>query len=269
MKKNQLKLLIFSLILTSTIWVGCESKKESKDIAIVQIAEETTVETSWINPDAVDLLQRGTNFLSELEQFSVKTQSTYEDVLKEGYRVDFETSGKVIVNRPNQIRIERYGLRMHQIFYFDGESFALNNPYDKIYAVEPLSGNIEDMFHTARDKYGLGAPASDLIYNNSFSLLMQNVNFAEVIGKEMIGEVMCDHLLFIRTNVSFQIWISDKEPYLPYKYVVTDTSNKNLLSFATVMSNWDTAPDVSDEQFIFVPSADNNKIIFLETDPKN
>lgn len=275
MKINKIKLiprlLIFTILLTSAIWLGCDSKKSNKDtavseIAVDQVADEKALETNLINPEAMSLLKRGTNYLSGLNQFSVQTQSSYEDVLEIGYRVDFESSGNVLVNRPNQIRINQHGVGMHQIFYFDGQSFTLNNPNDKVYAVESLTGSIEDMFHLARDNFGLGAPASDLIYSNSFSLLIQDVNFAEFMGKEMIGEVRCDHLLFNRPDVSFQIWISEKEPYLPYKYVVTDTTDENLLSFTTIMSNWNTAPEISDDQFNFVPSKDISKIVFLPKD---
>lgn len=273
MKTKQLILrsgfLIITLFLVSFIWVSCEPKNTNEVPPLEVATEIETAETLTVDTEALGILERGLSYLGGLNQFSVLSQSTYEDVLDEKYRVDFETSASIKVNRPNKIRIERYGLEMHQLFYFDGNQFTLNNPYDKVYATEPLKGNIEDMFHHARDNYGLGAPASDLIYNNSYALLTQNVKSATVIGKEMIGDLMCDHLLFVRPNVSFQIWISESKPHLPYKYVVTDTSTPQLLSFTVLMSNWNIAPQLSDSLFQFAPTKDVKKIEFLKIDTNN
>ena len=273
MKTKQLILrsgfLIITLILVSFIWVSCEPKNTNDAPALEVATEIEASETLTVDADALGILGRGLNFLGGLNQFSVLSQSTYEDLLDEKYRVDYETSTSLTVNRPNKIRIERYGLEMHQLFYYDGKQFTLNNPYDKVYATEPLKGNIEDLFHHARDNYGLGAPGSDLVYSNSYALLTQNLLSATVIGKEMIGDLMCDHLLFVRPNVSFQIWISESEPHLPYKYVVTDTSTSQLLSFTILMSNWNIAPQLSDSMFEFVPTGDIKKIEFLKIDTNN
>ena len=142
---------------------------------------ESLLRRGRLTPDHLELLEEG--YLSGLDQFQVQTLNTYEDLLNNSIRVDYETSGYVTVDRPDKIRIERYGLEMHQLFYFNGNEFTLHNPYEKVYASEAHSGDIEDMFHLVRDTYGLSAPSADLIYPNTFELLMQNVNGAKVIGK--------------------------------------------------------------------------------------
>lgn len=255
--------LVFLVLFLSAGWLGCESKPPKEEVTTSE-PEVSTPVTLNIDDKAVSILKRGLNYLSELDQFNVTTQSTYEDLLYDQFRIDFESSGDVTVDRPDNIRIERYGLEMHQLFYFDGDQFTLHNPYDKVYATQALKGTIEDMFHVARDTYGLSGPSADLIYSNSFDLLMLNVNGAEVIGKEMIGDVMCDHLLFTRPNVTFQIWISESEPFLPHKYSVTDTSTSNLLSFSTLMTSWDLSPKISESMFQYKPAADTQKIMFLK-----
>lgn len=120
------------------------------------------------------------------------------------------------------------------------------------------------MFFFARDTLGLSEPVSDLLYPNSFSLLTQNVNFARVIGKEMIGDIRCDHLLFSCPGADFQIWIADTGNPLPMRYVVTDTSTPQLLSFTTVMRNWNIAPDISENTFNFTSPQGTTKINFIK-----
>ena len=217
-----------------------------------------------VDPKAVELFRGAMDYLSELKQFSVQAQSTLEDVINTGHRVDFEISSSVTVSRPNKIHIERHGLDLGQIFYYNGETLTLFNPSDKVYASEAAPGTIEDMFHFARDTYGLGVPVSDLLYSDAFTLLMEEVNYAALIGMEMIGEVQCNHLLFSRPGVDFQIWIANSGPPLVYKYVVTDTATPELLAFVTVMRNWNLAPSLSESLFEFVPPEGTEKIIFLE-----
>jgi hypothetical protein len=112
---------------------------------------------------------------------------------------------------------------MQQVLYYDGTTLALHNPTDKVYAIERTLGTIEQMFKFAQDSLGLFIPLSDLIWRDVFPLMIQGVTVAKVIGKEDIGGITCDHLLFSRPGVDFQIWIPESGQPLPRKYVVTDT----------------------------------------------
>ena len=86
---------------------------------------------------------------------------------------------------------------------------------------------------------------------------------AVVIGKSTIEGVRCDHLLFSRPGVDFQVWVADSGPPLPYKYIVTDTGLFSWMSISTVMSNWNTKPSLDDARFTFVPPEDANLIGFM------
>jgi hypothetical protein len=92
---------------------------------------------------------------------------------------------------------------------------------------------------------------------------MQDVTFAVVVGKTFIGGVRCDHLLFSRPGVDFQVWVADSDDPLPHKYVVTDTGTPGWVSVTTVMSDWNVAPAVGDARFNFVPPQGAKKIDFM------
>ena len=92
---------------------------------------------------------------------------------------------------------------------------------------------------------------------------MQDVNLAVVVGKAVIGGVTCNHLLFSRPGVDFQVWVADSGKPLPFKYVVTDTGIPNRLSVTTVMSDWNVAPQVDDARFTFVPPQGAKQIEFM------
>jgi hypothetical protein len=127
----------------------------------------------------------------------------------------------------------------------------------------PAPNSIEGTLDYARDSLGLIVPASDLIYSNAYLRLMKDVRLAAVIGKAVINGVACDHLLFSRPGVDFQVWVADSGKPLPYKYVVTDRVNPGKLSLTTVMSDWKLAPSVRESEFTFVPPKGAKSISFL------
>ena len=234
--------------------------------AIVPLAifsTELAAQTKAVDPAAVKILQRMTGYVGGLQTFNVHTRNTLEDELDSGHRVDFDISADVIIRRPNKLHAERKGDLIDQAFYYDGKTLTLYNPSDRVYATEPAPGTIEEMLDYARESLGLMVPVADLVYRNAFALLMQDVTLAVVVGKSVIGGVTCDHLLFGRPGVDFQVWVAESGPPLPYKYVVTDTATPARLSISTVMSGWDVTPSVADTRFTFEPPEEVKSISFI------
>jgi len=216
-----------------------------------------------IDPQARQILKKMCDYLGGLQRFSVHTDNTLEDMLYWGYRVDYNITAEVVVRRPDKLRAERRGDLIDQVFFYDGKTLTLFNPSEKAYATEPAPGTIEAMFDFTRESLGLSVPAADLVYRNAFPLLMQDVSLAVVVGKSVIGGVRCDHLLFSRPGVDFQVWVADSGPPLPYKYVVTDTSTPARLSISTIMRDWDVKSTVSDDRFHFVPPKEAMRVDFM------
>ncbi len=219
-----------------------------------------------VDPTAVGTLRKMTDYVSKLEQFGVYTQSTLEDTLESGQRVDFDVAAKVAVSRPNKVRAERVGELINQVFYYDGKSLTLYDPPKGVYATQPAPETIEEMLDFTRESLGLIIPVSDLVYRNAFAILMQDVSSATVIGKAVIGGVTCDHLAFSRPDVDFQVWVADGDQPLPCKYVVTDTSTPENVSTVTVMSEWNVTPALTDATFMFVPPKGAQAIPFIPLD---
>jgi hypothetical protein len=227
------------------------------------VATEVRAQAPAVDPAATKILKRMTDYLGSLKQFSVHTQNDVEDMLDSGHRVDYEVSASVVISRPNKLRAERKGDLTDQIFYYNGKTLTLYNPGDRVYATDPAPGTIQDTLTYAREKLGLVVPVADLVYPNAYPLLMEGVTLATMVDKSMIGGVRCDHLIFSRPGVDFQVWVADAGKPLPYKYVVTDTGTPALLSVSTVMSRWNVAPEVADARFTFVPPKGTKKIIFM------
>src|SRR5579872_52198 len=92
--------------------------------APVLLATLSTLAWAQVDPDAVRILRRMTDYLAGLQQYSVRTQVVIEDVLSSGHRVDYDVSGDVTIKRPNKMRLVRSG-EMNQRFFYDGDNITL------------------------------------------------------------------------------------------------------------------------------------------------
>ena len=219
-----------------------------------------------IDPAAVETIKRMTDYLGGLKQFAVHTQTTYEDELAEGQRVDYDVSANVLIRRPNKLASSRTGELVSQHFFYDGKALTLYNRDANVYATRPVPGTIEDVLDYGREELGLYIPAQDLMYSNAFTLMTQNLTSATVVGKTVIAGKVCQHLALRHHDVDFQLWVADGNQPLPCKYTVTDTSTPANISVSTVMNDWNTDLEIADSKFSFTPPGDAEKIDFMPLD---
>jgi hypothetical protein len=209
-----------------------------------------------VDPAALQKMKRMSDFLDSLQQFSVNTQSIVEELRYSGHRVDYDLAAKVTVKRPNKLSALRSGELMNEQLLYDGKTLTLYRPSDKTYASATAPDTIERMVDFARETVGVLLPAADLVYRGAYPLMMKDVSLAAVVGKALVGGVSCDHLLFSRPGVDFQVWIAEGKQPWPCKYVVTEMDAPAKLSITTFLSGWNMNPVVKDAQFSFTPPKD-------------
>jgi hypothetical protein len=231
---------------------------------LVAVSTEARAQAPAVDPAAVQILKRMTDYLNGLQQFSVNTHSIIEEMHVSGHRVDYDLSASVTVKRPNKLRAVRTGELMDQRFFYDGKTLTLYNPTQKVYATKEAGDTIEKMITFARETVGILLPSADLLYRNAFPLLMQDVTLAVAVGKPVINGVKYDHVLFSRPGVDFQIWITEGKQPWPARYIVTETGTPALLSISTVLRDWNIAPAVDDARFSFVPPKGAKAISFKQ-----
>lgn len=227
---------------------------------------EVRAQAPAVEPAATRLLQRMTDYLGSLQQFSLDTQNTFEEVLESGQKIQFDLLTSVVVQRPNKLRAERKGDLISQFVVYDGKTLTIYNSADKYYAVADAPDTIEDTLHFARDSLDIVPPSGDLVYQNAFDLLTANVTSGMVVGKSMIGGVKCDHLAFSGPVVDWQIWIADGDKPLPRKYVIVTKDDPAQPEYIVLMNNWNVAPALNDALFTFTPPQGAKKIDFIRMD---
>lgn len=216
-----------------------------------------------VDPDALKLLRRSTDYLAAAKQFRVVTDTTIEAVMSTEQKLQFGHRVAVTVQRPNKMRAERIGELIAQTFYYDGESLSLNLPQHKYYATAAVPPELDGMLDFARDKLAVIAPGSDLVYANAYERLTEGLTSAYVVGDAVVGGIPCDHIAFRNAEVDWQIWIQRGDKPLPRKFVITSKRMPQSPQFTSVLSEWDVAPKITASAFTFTPPKGSRKIDFL------
>ena len=224
-------------------------------------------QASDIDPDALSLLRKSTDYLAATKQFSLVTDTTIEAVLPDGQKLQFGHRVAVTVERPNKMLAERIGELIAQTFYYDGKTLSLNLPEQKYYATADVPPTLEGMLDVARDKLSVIAPGADLVYANAFERLTEGLTSAFIVGEAVIDGVRCDHIAFRNAEVDWQIWIQQGDKPVPRKFVITSKRMPGSPQFVSVMSNWQTASAIPDATFSFVPPKGAQRIDFLPVAP--
>jgi hypothetical protein len=220
------------------------------------VSTDALAQAAKVDPVAVQKLKQMGEYLDGLKQFSVNTQSVIEEMRYSGHRVDYDLSAKVTVKRPNKLSAVRSGELMNEQLIYDGKTLTSYKPAEKVYASATAPDTIEKMIDYARETVGILLPAADLVYRGAYPLMMKDVTLAVVVGTAVVDGVKCEHLLFSRPGVDFQVWIAEGKQPWPCKYVVTETDTPARLSITTFLTGWKLNPVVKDAQFSFTPPKD-------------
>ena len=232
-------------------------------VVATMLPQTAPAQPAGIDPQAEKLLKASTVFLAAQKRFSVETRNTIEVVLTSGQKLQFGTAATGWVQRPNRLRAERKGDLVDQIFLYDGKSLTLYNPGQKVYATVPAPGTLDQMIVFAQTTLDIIAPGGDLLLENAYEVLMQNVTSGFVVGKSVVEGARCDHLAFRGVGVDWQIWIQEGAQPLPRKWVITSTDIAGSPQFEVVMTKWNLAPTFADGTFAFAPQKGAQRIDFL------
>jgi hypothetical protein len=219
-----------------------------------------------LDQTAVDRLRTSLNYLAGMEVFALEAHASLEVVLLSGQKIQFDSSNRLTVQRPNRLHAERMGDLVKQEFFYDGRRLTLHQIDAGLYATVPAPDTIEGMLDFARDYLDIVAPAGDLLYADAFDILMDGVHTGFSVGQSEVAGVACEHLAFSAPGTDFQIWIQQGDRPLPRKLVITSRDVVNAPQFSVVLDAWDQTPDLSDELFDFDPPEDAVGIDFMTFD---
>jgi hypothetical protein len=215
-----------------------------------------------IDAKATDALKKMGERLKRAAAFRFHSDVTFDNVLASGQKIQLGRSSDVSVRRPDRLYAASTGDERDLRFWYDGKSMTLYGSKHNYYASFPAPATIDETFDHAFQKFGLVAPAADIVFSDPYAVLMENVQGGTYVGLHQVGGVRCHHLAFTQETIDWQIWIEDGKD-VPRKVVITYKELPDSPQFTAVLSGWDFTAKLPDSLFVFKAPEGAQRIEFL------
>lgn len=224
-------------------------------------------EAPAIEPETVATVKRMSDFLKTLTAYRVQAETTTDEVLVAGPKIQYGGAIEATVRMPDRLRLSAVREdKEEQQFFYDGKTLTVWLKERNSWASAEVPPTVGEMIAQVRAKYEIALPLDDLIREALRGELLKNVTAGIVIGSGRVGGVECDHLGFHEDAIDWQIWIEKGSRPLPRKLVITTLGEPSQPQHTEVLT-WDLSPKTDDAQFAFTPPAGAQRIVIAEPSP--
>jgi len=231
--------------------------------APVSAQQTVTSDAQKSEEQAMAVMKRMADYLSQAKRFSVSVDSGFDAVQEFGQKIEFGETRKIVLIRPDRLRVDatkRDGSRSE--FIFDGKNITLFFAKENVYATEPKPGTVDQAVAYFTNDLDMRLPLAEMLSSNLDKMLSERVLEAAYVEKSLIAGVPCDHVAFRGDKADLQLWVAQGAKPLPQRVVITYTREDGRPQFWAQFSNWNLAPAAADSLFVFKPPAGAAKIAF-------
>lgn len=210
--------------------------------------------------DPAKILKAMADYTAAQKSISATFESDIEAVTPDLEKIQFTSSGKLQLMRPDKLRISRTGGYADVQLVYDGKTVSIYGNNAKAYAQADLAGTVDQLVDLIQAKSGAAMPGTDLLLSNASDELMSNVILARHIGLGVIDGVECEHLAFRGVDTDWQIWIESGARPVPRKYVITSKTVAGAPQYTLRIKDWKTDAIAEADAFVFKPPAGVTKV---------
>lgn len=197
------------------------------------------------------LIKKMTDYISSQASISASIDTDIEVVTPDLQKIQFASSSKLQLSRPDKLRVERKGGYADIDLVFDGKSLWVNDKLAKTYAQIEAPGTTDQLIERLRSEYSVDAPGADLLLGNAFDVLTDDMVDAKYIGEGVIGGIECDHVAIRDRETDWQIWIERGEKPIPRKYVITSKAVTGAPQYTLIVRDWNAGTPAPPDVFAF------------------
>jgi hypothetical protein len=212
--------------------------------------------------DTNDILKAMTSYVASQKTISLSFDSAIEVVTPEVEKIQFASSGTLVLSRPDKLHATRTGGYADVELVYDGKTATLYGRNLNAYAQADAPASIDDMVDMLRAKLGADLPGVDLLLAASYDVLTEGVIDGKHIGRGVVDGVECEHLAFRNADTDWQLWVEVGAKPIPHKYVITSKAVAGAPEYTLVIKNWKTDEQPAADAFEFKPKPDAKKVDF-------
>jgi len=202
------------------------------------------------------------DYVTSQNILSLAFDADIEVLTSELQKIQFTSSGQVLLSRPDKIRVTRIGGYADVELVFDGKTATVFGKNVNAFAQTDAPGSVDQLIDGLRDQHNVAVPGADLLLSRMYDELMAGVLEAKHIGQGVVDGVDCEHLAFRNADVDWQLWVEVGPRPVPRKYVITNKAVTGAPQYTLRIKEWRTDIPVAADTFVFRPPADAKKVEF-------
>jgi hypothetical protein len=214
--------------------------------------------------DAAQILKAMSDYVSGQQSVSLTFNSDIEVITPEIQKIQFASSGKLLLRRPDKLRANRTGGYTDVEIVFDGKTITIFGKNLNAYAQSDVAGNVDKLVDVLRDQYSLEFPGADLLLSNPYEVLMADVLEAKHIGQGVVDGIECEHLAFRNQDTDWQLWVEMGDHPIPRKFVITSKATAAAPQYTLLIRDWKTDAEIGADAFAFQPPTQVKKVELKE-----
>ncbi|MFT7459965.1 MAG: hypothetical protein ACI909_002653 [Planctomycetota bacterium] len=232
-------------------------------IGLVAAFSVQAQEAEKIEPQAVAALEKMAAYFRVLKTFQVAVETTDEDVLEDGQKIQYASHFDVLVQFPNKARVDKSNDYVDRLTLYDGETFTLFAKRLNFYSTVPAPASIAELVSLLESKFDYRVPLANLVHWAEPGWEPTGITGAMDLGPSVVSGVTCQHYAFRQANIDWQIWIQKGDFPLPRKIVIT-TLTDDARPQHTASYKWNLAPSFSEDSFKMNPNTDASRVVLMD-----
>lgn len=205
--------------------------------------------------DARSILKAMSDYVSSQKTIELTFDSDIEVVTPQMEKIQFASSGEVLLSRPDRLRAHRVGGYADVALFFDGKTASVLGKNINAYAQFDAPGTVDQLIEALRAGHGVALPGADLLLSRPYDVLVAGVKEAKHIGRGVVDGVECEHLAFRNFDTDWQLWVEVGKSPIPRKMVITSKTINNAPQYTLRVKNWKSGTRLPADAFTFVPPA--------------
>ena len=218
---------------------------------IIQTSAEADAPNRILDPRAHEVVRAMAAFLAQNKAFAFEAEERFDEIPSGQPRTLLTNVRRVAVQRPNKLAADAEGDTLSRSVWFDGQTFSIFDRTQNVYASIPMPGSIDAALDTLADKYGVSVPLADLLYNDPYTVLTEDVTYSRSLGLHLAAGVLCHHLVFSQPTIEWQIWIDAGDQPLVRQLAISYVREPGEPQYVATLSKWRLLPSLADDLFRF------------------
>jgi hypothetical protein len=203
-----------------------------------------------IDPAAIAVVEAMASKLAAAKSLSVDARGQFDVATEDGQPIYYMTSSKIVLQRPDKLKISMLGDGPKSEFVYDGKTMSVFMPTENVVASADAPATLEAMLDKAYEEAGIYFPFVDFIVADPLKSLTDGLNSAFIIGQsELVGGTTTDMVAIANDDLQAQIWIGSEDK-LPRLIWISPTQGQERPRHSIEFTDWQLDAPIPDGEFV-------------------